>query len=87
MPDLQNTLQSYDLGFLRMIAGLWGIELSEPDFHKALPLILDALQDAEILQELIDTLPAPAQDALAELMENEGRLPWSTFTRKYGQVR
>ena len=87
MPDLQNTLQSSDLGFLRIIAGLWGIELSEPDFHKALPLILDALQDAEILQELIDTLSAPAQDALAELMENEGRLPWSTFTRKYGQVR
>lgn len=87
MPDLTQTLQGHDLGFLKMIANAWGIELNAPDVHVALPLLINGIQDAELLEEIIESLPAGAQNALRDLLVNEGRLPWSQFSRRYGDLR
>ncbi|HNR47050.1 MAG TPA: HEPN domain-containing protein, partial [Anaerolineaceae bacterium] len=35
MPDLTRTLQSYDLGLLKMIAAAWGVELTAPTVRAA----------------------------------------------------
>ncbi|HEY5731204.1 MAG TPA: helicase-associated domain-containing protein, partial [Anaerolineales bacterium] len=37
--------------------------------------------------ELIDTLPPEADSAITSLVDAGGRLPWTTFTRKYGEIR
>jgi hypothetical protein len=87
MPDLLHTLQGHDMGFLQMLAGLWGIEISSPDASSALPILVKELIQPALVQEIIDTLPGPAQEALGALIENEGRLAWSLFTRRYGEVR
>ncbi len=87
MPDLAQTLQGHDLGFLKMIANAWGIELNAPDVHVALPLLINGIKDAELLGEVVDALPVEAQTALRELVSNEGRLPWPQFSRRYGELR
>jgi len=87
MPDLVQTLQGHDLGFLKIIANAWGIELNAPDVHVALPLLINGIQDAELLNEVIEALPVEAQTALRELLANDGRLPWTQFSRRYGDLR
>lgn len=87
MPDLSHTLQSHDLGFLKMVAGLWGIELNAPDARKALPLLENEMLDADLLTEVIETLPDGAKTALQEVLRSEGVLLWSQFCRKFGEVR
>jgi hypothetical protein len=87
MPDLLHTLQGHDLGFLRMTAGLWGLEMSAPDAHSALPWLTRAILTSGQVQEIVDTLPEAAQQALRELMDHDGHLAWSLFSRRYGEVR
>ncbi len=87
MPDLTHTLQGNDLGFLRMVAGAWGIELNSPDAYIALPVLVSAMQNRQLVNEVIESLPAAARGALMALIENDGALPWSLFCRKFGEVR
>jgi hypothetical protein len=87
MPDLLHTLQGNDLGFLRMIANAWGIELNAPDAYTALPLLVKAINSRVLIHEIVETLPTEAQSALQALLENEGKLSWALFCRRYGEVR
>ena len=87
MPDLSHTLQGNDLGFLRMVAGAWGIELNSPDAYTALPVLVSAMKNRRLAGEVIESLPAAARSAMQSLVENEGTLPWTLFCRKFGEVR
>ena len=87
MPDLLHTLQGRDLGFLRMTASLWGIELAAPDVHTALPLLTQKILSSGQIQEMVDTLPEVARQAMHALLENDGLMPWSLFSRRYGEIR
>ena len=87
MPELIHTLQGHDLGFLKMVADLWGIELDAPDAPSALPILLANLRQPALVSEVIDSLPESARQALQDLIDHEGRLPWALFERRYGQVR
>jgi len=87
MPDLQHTLQGHDLGFLKMVAEAWGIELNAPDAYSGLPQLVQVLVDRSHIVDLLETLPVEARAALDELLEHEGRLSWAIFTRRYGEVR
>jgi hypothetical protein len=87
MPDLSQSLQGRDLGHLRIIADLWGIELSAPDARVGLLRLAPLLQDRELLAEVIQLLPEAARAALEEILRNDGRLPWSLLIRRYGAVR
>ncbi len=87
MPDLTHTLQGSDLGFLRMVALAWGVDLTAPDAYTALPILVNALRAPGLVQEMVEALPSDARRALQVLMENEGRLVWSTFARQFGDLR
>lgn len=87
MPDLTHALQKRDLGFFKMVANAWGIECSAPDGATALPAVVDGILNHPHIEELVDSLPAEAQNALYALMQNEGRIPWAAFTRQYGDLR
>jgi len=87
MPDLIHTLQGNDLGFYRMLANAWGLELDQPDAATALPVLAAALKNGELLQEVLDVLPQKALEALQLLLENEGRMGWAAFCRRFGEVR
>jgi hypothetical protein len=87
MPDLEHTLQGHDLGFLKIVAGAWGIELTAPDAATALPIAVQRIIEHPDFAEVIETLPQDAKNVLIALVQNEGRLPWAAFVRKYGDVR
>ena len=87
MPDLLHALQGNDLEFLRMVANAWGLELLQPDAASALPVLVDSLKDAALLHEVLDVLPQEALEALKTLFENDGKMLWAAFCRKYGEVR
>ncbi|MCA1954670.1 MAG: helicase-associated domain-containing protein [Anaerolinea sp.] len=87
MPDLSHTLQGHDLGFLKMIANAWGLELLAPDARHAQQELLLALLKANLVREVVEALPAEVRAALQTLLENDGRLPWPVFTRRFGEVR
>ncbi len=87
MPDLFHTLQKHDLGFLKMVADGWGIELSAPDVHTALPALVEAILNFPMIYEWVEALPEEAQNALSLLIQNEGRMPWAAFARQFGELR
>ncbi len=87
MPDLYHSLLGHDLGHLRIVASLWGLELHSNNADSALKEISAALLDPALAAELIPSLPLEAQAALQGLLEAGGRIPWAGFSRRYGEVR
>ncbi len=87
MPDLQHCLNDHDLGFLEIVADLWGVDLAAPDARHALPPLSKALLDPALVLEVVETLPENAREALDALLLNDGWLPWSRFTREHGSLR
>ncbi len=39
------------------------------------------------IQDVLGQLETEPHEALQVLLENEGRMPWATFCRQYGEVR
>ena len=87
MPDISQSLQGRDLGHLVIVAEGWGIKLDAPDTRTALQHLSIFLLDPQIVTKRIAELPAEARQALDDLIRSSGRLPWSLFTRRYGEVR
>jgi hypothetical protein len=87
MPDLLHTLEIHDLGFLKMVASTWGIDISAPDAATALPALTSAMLSRPLIAEMLEVLDEEAREALQVLLENEGRLPWSQFCRRFGDMR
>jgi hypothetical protein len=87
MPDLYHSLKRSDLSDLQIVAGLWGIELVAQDSRQALDVLVPALLDPVLVQEMVEDLPAEVRLAVDDLIQNQGRLSWPMFTRRYGLVR
>lgn len=87
MPDLFHSLLKQDIGHLRIIAELWGLELESAKAEGALEELCASLLDPDLLAELFASLPPEADSAITTLVNSGGRLPWQTFVRKYGDIR
>ncbi len=87
MPDLLQALQHHDIGFLRIVAGLWGLELQSQDLDEATGELVGLVLEAELAAEVLTALNPPARSALAALTTASGRIPWAAFTRQFGPVR
>ena len=74
MPDLLHTLHEQDLGFLKIIAAAWGLELQAPDAETALPLLVAGMSNRLLAREIIETLPDAARQAIYALLNNQGQL-------------
>ena len=86
MPDLRRVLLDYDLGLLRLIAELWGQELSNGSLRDAQEELAGKLLQPEAVAEVTAALP-PAARAALESLAREGRQPLAQFTRRYGELR
>lgn len=87
MLDLTQSLKGRDLGHLRIVGELWGLELNPPDTRSGLGQLVPFLLDRQNVEETIEMLPPEARAALDDLLQSQGRLPWTLFTRRYGAVR
>ena len=86
MPNLTQSLQGRDIGFLRIVARLWGLELLATDTEAALSELVPALLDPKLVAEMVESLPAQARAALDSLGKAGGRLPWAGFARRFGEI-
>lgn len=87
MPDLFTSLQKQDLGHLRILAGLWGLELESNETSQALKELCASLLDPDLLAEILEALNPEARNALEALAAKNGRIPWAEFTRRFGDIR
>ncbi|HSB03367.1 MAG TPA: hypothetical protein VLE49_22140, partial [Anaerolineales bacterium] len=87
MPDLFHSLLKQDIGHLHIIAELWGLELKSINADGALEELSAALLQPDLFAEVIDALSPEADSAITALVNSGGRMPWPTFTRKYGDIR
>jgi hypothetical protein len=87
MPDLFHSLLKQDLGHLRVIAELWGLELKSNEADAAREELSVSILEPDLFTELVDALPPEADSAIDALVTSGGRIPWPTFTRKYGEIR
>ena len=87
MPDLLHSLRGYDLGQLRIIAGLWGLDLRAKAVQDAAEELVAALHEPRLAGELIGALPNDAAAAMHALARAGGRIPWAAFERQFGEVR
>ena len=87
MPDLMYSLQGRDLSHLRMVAELWGVDLKAPDSRSGRQALVKTLLNPISVEDNLELLPDVARSALDELLRNDGRMPWSLFTRRFGEVR
>lgn len=87
MPDLETSLRNYDLGYYLAIAEMLGLTLEATEAQAALTQLVTRMLDASFLEQVVNQLPENAREALAELQAAEGRMKWSVFVRRYGEVR
>ena len=87
MPNLVQSLQTRDIGHLRIVAGLWGVELSSAESEAVLKQLTTALLDPDLVCEMVESLNAQAQSALGGLAEAGGKMPWAAFARQFGEIR
>jgi hypothetical protein len=87
MPNLVQSLQGRDLGHLRIVAGLWGVELAQAEDEAALQELTAALLDPDLVREMVDSLPAQARSALETIDAAGGKMPWAAFAREFGEIR
>ena len=87
MPDLLTSLQKHDLGHIRIVAGLWGLELDSNEIETAAKELCASLLDPDLLTEILEALNPEGQAALEALTVKSGRIPWAEFTRQYGDIR
>ncbi len=87
MPTLTQSLQSQDIGFLRLVAHLWGIELTASNNKMILDNIIAAILDPATFTEMVDSFSTDVRSALVALAKSEGKLPWASFTRQFGEIR
>ena len=87
MPDLLQSLQNHDIGFLRIVAGLWGVDLESKDLDDATSELAASLLDPDLALELVTSLNSEARSAVEALAGDGGRMPWAAFARRFGQVR
>lgn len=86
MPSLEYVLRDYDPGLLKIIAGLWGLELRAPNQREAAEELAAQMLERELAREVVEALPAEARAAL-EMLQREGRAPLALLTRKHGELR
>jgi hypothetical protein len=87
MPDLFDSLLKQDIGHLRILAELWGLELESTDVDSAREELSVSLLEPDLFAELVGSLSPEADSALNALVTSGGRIPWPTFTRRYGEIR
>ena len=87
MPNLATSLRALELDQLQQIALLWGLEPAEEDKPSLLLTLELHIPQSEHFSTAFEQLPEPAQQALFALKSSYGKLPWSTFAQRFGEIR
>ncbi len=87
MPDLAQSQQGQDIGFLRIIANQWDIDAPADDSAAERTIFFRQMLQPDLVQAVFLSLTDEAKQAVYELQRHRGRILWNQFTRKYGEMR
>jgi len=87
MTTLEQSLHKHDLGHLRIVAQLWGVDLHAGERRTAREELSEKLLNSSLTTEVIEALQPKTRSALDALIQNQGRIPWASFTRQFGELR
>ncbi|MEA3326874.1 MAG: hypothetical protein U9R53_06135, partial [Chloroflexota bacterium] len=87
MPDLKHSLRVQDFGFLKIVAGFWGVDLQAPDARTALPIVIRKITAPALVLEIVEALAEDARQVLDALILHSGWMPWSRFIQAFGNLR
>ncbi len=87
MADLLQSLMEQDFGFLQIIADFWHVESPVMDSPQERAALVRRMLEPSTFTKMISELPDEAGKAISELQQNDGRILWNIFTRKFGEVR
>jgi hypothetical protein len=87
MPDFAESLQGKDLGYLSIIARLWGAKISEQETQLVIIQLKNSVLNGSTIERMVSSLGAETKNALDDLVQHAGRLPWAQFSRTYGEIR
>ena len=87
MPTIKNLLHNHDADVQRIILTRWGFDLPGEITTQNLKIFAAAAVKCGAILEIIQTLPEAAKACLQDLMISGGKMPWSQFSRIYGDIR
>jgi hypothetical protein len=87
MPNLIQSFQGRDIGYLRIVARQWGIELVSFETDTMQKELAAGMLNPSLISEVIASLTRDARTALNELKKASGKLPWAAFSRRFGEMR
>jgi hypothetical protein len=87
MQTLLQTLQDQDLGHLKAVAELWGLELPAGDAAASAAKLASLMLQPDLAEEIVESLPPKAMEALQKIMLHGGRMPLADLTLEHGAVR
>lgn len=85
MPDLRRVLLDYEPDQLKVLADLWGLELTALAPKEIIEELIPLLRDPARVAEIVGDLPEAARNVLRML--RQGHQPRAQFTRQYGALR
>ncbi|MBE0685276.1 MAG: hypothetical protein IH585_04680, partial [Anaerolineaceae bacterium] len=87
MLNIVSTLNGQDLGFLKIVANAWGLEIKAPDAYTARTQLAVEMDNPEIIKEIYEVFPENVRQAFDTLLDNEGKIPWAKFARDFGEIQ
>ncbi len=87
MPGILACLNTHDISFLRSTAELWGVNAGGKDLQDYARSLAVSITSELEFQDMLASLSQDCLIALADLKQHGGSLPWSVFSRRYGQIR
>ena len=87
MPDLYHFLRNQDSGFIQLVAEKWGVVLPTGNLPDRLQTLISAMSDPAAIREVLELLPEDSLQALNFILQSDGKIPWLTFERRFGEIR
>ncbi len=87
MLTLARALVDYDLDLLQIIAAQWDIDLIASERMAMVEELAGAILRPQAVAAVWERLADEERLAIFDLLAHEGRLPFSHFVRRYGEIR
>jgi hypothetical protein len=87
MRTLVQNLQDLDSGYLKIISELWGVDPPEGEIREDPEALAHFMLDPRTLEEVLEALPAEAQECVDYLTDHNGRVPYADLSRRFGSIR
>ncbi len=87
MPTLLRALLDYDLDLLQIIAAQWDVDLRATERVLVAEELAEAMTHHEAVAAVWERLDPQQQGALFDLLAQGGKMPFSHFVRRYGDLR